>query len=570
MKKYLVSFITFVVIALIVGVIIYSFCRKTCKNGGDHKWVENLDLSFIGGGSPHKEPTCTEDGYTDYKCNYCFETKHEILPALGHTVVVDKAGKAPTCTDAGYAEISHCSVCNEKTSDGIVLEKLPHNGQKVGEDIAPTCTSTGVDAEIICADCGTTLKQKVILPMLAHIATIDIPATEPTCIKTGLTAKSHCSVCGTVLSDQTVIPVTDKHNFGAGFKCADCGETDSEYKAISSVNDLQNINTNLNGKYYLANDINLENRNWTPIGNSYGEFKGIFDGNGFKISNLYYSVDNDNNRVNSIGGLFEVNAGTIQNLTIVNVTFRNVFTEETDNTWSDHKPSSTATYGSFAGNNKGRIENCKVDGKLTALSKRTIKKYFVWAKDGDYSGSNGKINHIDKSTSHIGGIAGNNSGTVNNCVVSAIFSCTAEGLTESKMGYMGGSPTTYWAVEFHGNIGGIVGDNKGSVTSCTFDGEFTFNSNLTANCVKNYGGISPLPVTGWDCNVSISAAVGSVAGYNSGTIEACKSKKPTVNRNHSVQGQTSQTTIEDNIQNNGPNGFYGINENGSIGAIELI
>ncbi|MGN1014313.1 MAG: leucine-rich repeat domain-containing protein [Butyricicoccus sp.] len=59
-----------------------------------------------------KEPTCTKKGSASYLCTVCGDAKTEALPALGHTVVVDKAVKATT-TKNGKKAGSHCSVCKE-------------------------------------------------------------------------------------------------------------------------------------------------------------------------------------------------------------------------------------------------------------------------------------------------------------------------------------------------------------------------------------------------------------------------------------------------------------------------
>ena len=66
--------------------------------------------------------------------------------------------------------------------------------------------------------------------------------------------------------------------------------------------------------FVLKADIDLGNQDWTPIGTSANPYKGVFDGNGHKISNLVVSGGSESNK-----GLFGVtHDGEIKNLTIEN------------------------------------------------------------------------------------------------------------------------------------------------------------------------------------------------------------------------------------------------------------
>ena len=59
------------------------------------------------------EPTCVNEGYTLHACSKCgYSYKTDTVAAKGHTPVIDK-GYPATCTEIGYTDGSHCSVCNE-------------------------------------------------------------------------------------------------------------------------------------------------------------------------------------------------------------------------------------------------------------------------------------------------------------------------------------------------------------------------------------------------------------------------------------------------------------------------
>ena len=74
-----------------------------------------------------------------------------------------------------------------------------------------------------------------------------------------------------------------------------------------------NAGKNYSGIYFEQSaDLDLNNKSWTPIGNNSKPFSGVYDGNGFVISNLYY-----NNPSNSYVGLFGgISNGTLKNITV--------------------------------------------------------------------------------------------------------------------------------------------------------------------------------------------------------------------------------------------------------------
>ena len=212
---------------------------------------------------------------------------------------------------------------------------------------------------------------------------------------------------------------TVSYNFNKAFE----GDTTvyalfKESKPIYTVQDLKNIANDVWGKYYLANDIDLEGETWEPI----GDFYGTLDGEGHKICNFSMATTSSSNF-----GFFATNQGTIKNVTlsdfIYSINCRN------------------GVFGVLVGNNYGTVENCMViDGATSS--------------NAEYSGYNKSF------TYHVGGIAGDNNGKISNCRVDIAIQSKAD--LYNSYDY-----TTYYDVHMYIRIGGIVGNNLGEIAKCT-------------------------------------------------------------------------------------------------------
>ncbi|MCR5783671.1 MAG: hypothetical protein K6G90_13170 [Clostridia bacterium] len=113
------------------------------------------------------EPTCTEQGYTVYKCYRCGDTiNDDFVDAAGHTpleAVTENNTAAACLTDGGYDTVVYCGTCGEELSRDHTV--VPANGHTPAaavteNQIAATCTANGsYDSVVYCSACGTELSR---------------------------------------------------------------------------------------------------------------------------------------------------------------------------------------------------------------------------------------------------------------------------------------------------------------------------------------------------------------------------------------------------------------------------
>ena len=195
--------------------------------------------------------------------------------------------------------------------------------------------------------------------------------------------------------------------------------------------------------------------NYTPIGlcvNDVG-FRGTFDGQSYTISGIDCTGDGVTGENESLG-LFGQNWGTIRNVTLSGCRFASANNENNGN--------NNAMYvyiGSIAGNNNytGTISNCTVTGGTVSRT---------------------RTEDADIFETHIGGISGDNTGSITGCTYSGSVSGTYSG---SNISY---------GCTIH--IGGIVGISKngGSITGCGSDATVSFSTPNVSAPNLNVGGIA--------------------------------------------------------------------------------
>ncbi len=136
-----------------------------------------------------------------------------------HVIVVDEA-VAPTCSENGLTEGSHCSVCSEIIKAQEVVEKLAHT-EAIDDAVAATCSETGLTEGKHCRECGKILVAQETVSKVDHTIVIEYPVSA-TCQQIGMSEGKYCSACGEV--------VVEKKSLGYGpcvaenGICQICGE----------------------------------------------------------------------------------------------------------------------------------------------------------------------------------------------------------------------------------------------------------------------------------------------------------------------------------------------------------
>ncbi|MEE3439731.1 bacterial Ig-like domain-containing protein, partial [Ruminococcus sp.] len=184
-------------------------------------------------------PTCTKKGYTEYTCDECGDTYSDsFVDAIGHTQVID-CGKAPTCTDDGLTEGSHCKVCNTVLIKQQAIPKIGHSYTAQVLSV-PSCSSRG-SVKYTCQSCGDSYI--VYQEALEHDFVLSKTIVEASCTTSGY-QQYICSRCGDRYNKQIpkkehqyverkVIPSCIEKGY-TEHTCKNCGDTyrDSYVKEI--------------------------------------------------------------------------------------------------------------------------------------------------------------------------------------------------------------------------------------------------------------------------------------------------------------------------------------------------
>lgn len=388
-----------------------------------------------------KEPTCTKTGLTEGKhCSACDSilVKQEELPIADHTYtdIYDEScnvcgdirvaacrhsnvdiliGKASTCTVSGVTEGKVCLNCGETIAEQKILAPTGHKSVDWTWDIHPTCDIDGARHKD-CLVCGMKYEEEVV-PAKGHTpgnAKVE-NRVESTCAEEGKYDNVvYCTVdtCKKELSRNTIAINKKEHKY-VNYVCQ-CGKIKDGVYFVYDMTDLANIADDLSGTYVLKNNIDCQGLAIAPIGTGqWKSFKGVFDGQGYTISN-YKGVNGE------YVGIFGYNDGIIKNL---NVAYFDIDITE--------KGYETINVGGIVGFNAGTIEKCAVISGDLLVSSSVVRRGALICGESTgtikncYATGTVKVTqpHETNKSAFAAGIVAYNTGKVLNCFVDANVDC---------------------------------------------------------------------------------------------------------------------------------------------------
>ena len=261
---------------------------------------------------------------------------------------------------------------------------------------------------------------------------------------------------------------------------------------------IKDVNSS-NMCFELANNIDLDNKNWLPF-----EFCGTLDGKGHTISNLKISRDTE------YQGLFSIiYFGKVQNLTIKNV---NINAPTKDGVGALAGFIGPTFYDDFS----LTFSNCHIlltsDSQITGnnyvgglIGKTHYTRYILNISNCsvEYSGSS---DEVIKGNNYVGGIVGNVRNTDAIYKLKLIKSCY-----------------TFANIKGSESVGGIIGDTERStIEQCVYKGSIIGNEHVGGIVGKESYGTCNITSCKADVDLTATSYGGGIVGgrsYNSGSCE---------------------------------------------------
>ena len=211
-----------------------SVCSKLFSDaeGKNETTLEALTIGVLGHAWGEPVWTWTGCGAAEASFACARDAGHvKVLPAS----ITSEVTTQPGCSTEGVRTYTATVTLEGKNYTDTRTETLPslgHKTQLVGAKPA-TCTEDGYTGDEVCTVCQEVVKKGEVIPALGHKTQL-VGAKAATCTEDGYTGDEVCTVCQEVVKKGEVIPATG-HDYKDG-KCANCGETDPNYKPAEPEN----------------------------------------------------------------------------------------------------------------------------------------------------------------------------------------------------------------------------------------------------------------------------------------------------------------------------------------------
>ena len=180
-----------------------GYTKHTCECGDTYNdsEVDALGHKF-GEWEVVEEATEEETGLKERVCSVCLYKETEEIAKLDHTHSYEDKVVEPTCTEGGYTE--HKCECGHSYKDN---ETQPSHKEQVLEAKEATCTEDGLTEGKKCSVCNEVLVEQEIVEATGHEYGDWVIDLQPTSSTIGIMSK-HCKICG-ARGEVTEIPKLD-------------------------------------------------------------------------------------------------------------------------------------------------------------------------------------------------------------------------------------------------------------------------------------------------------------------------------------------------------------------------
>lgn len=314
---------------------------------------------------------------------------------------------------------------------------------------------------------------------------------------------------------------------------------------ISSLADLQLLYNNLSGTYVLTTNINIGN--WTPVGTSAAPFTGTLLGYGNTLSGLTISGS-----WSSLGLFGYTQGATISNLNLAGVNI----TAGTGNTY-------VGSLVGYAGPGSSII-SCSSTGTIMASGTGSSVGGLVGYNNAGMLSfaTNAATVTGTGANDNVGGLAGYNAGTLANSTNTA--NVTGSGVNSNIGGLAG-----------YNASGGTITNNSYNAGAVTAGGTVSKAGGLAgwnasgANITSSYGAAAGTVTSDGDSNY-----IGGLAGQNDGTITNSYNNSAvtttvngTNNKIGGLAGINNSTAVITGAYNAGTVTAHGAGANGRVGGL---